>query len=178
GCDGAGLDNLQQRGFDGVIDPQATEGNAARLAVVEQTTVAGIARDVVSRAAVADCQFTAAPAAAVKTGKQGIAVFGRPMMAARRDVLAHHPADRLRTLPVEITFVRAGLQRQPFLARLAAATGANVRASVSRHRSGFTIGIGAAVDRVCHHPVDRRVAWPSPNDLPVAAPGWQIQTVL
>src|SRR5262249_59617283 len=65
-----------------------------------------------------------------------------------------------------------------FLGRFAAATGATVRASVSRHRSGFTIGIGAAVDRVCHHAVDRRVAWPSPNDLPVAAPGWQIQTVL
>src|SRR5262249_60678216 len=113
GCDGAGLDNLQQRGFDGVIDPQATEGNAARLAVVEHTTGAGIARDVVSRAAVADWQITAAPAAADKTGKQGIAAFGRPMMAARPDGVAHHPADRLRTPPVDLPLVPARLRREP-----------------------------------------------------------------
>src|SRR5678816_4261355 len=100
------------------------------------------------------------------------------MVLARRDVLAHHPADRLCTLLVEVTFVRPGLQRQPFLAWLAAAPGPDGRAAVPRYRGGSSVRIGAAVNRVRHHPVDRRVAWSTPGGLAIAAAGRQVEAVL
>ena len=112
------LDDLKQSRVDGVVDPQPAEGDAARLAVVEPATMAGIAGNVVLRAGVAGDQLATAAAAAEEAGEQCIAVLGRAVMPARRDVVADHPADRLRALPVDIAFVRAGLQRQPFGARL------------------------------------------------------------
>lgn len=36
GGDGTGTDHLQERMFNGIIDPQAAEGNAARFAVVQE----------------------------------------------------------------------------------------------------------------------------------------------
>ena len=39
GGDGAWLDDLQQCGFNGVIHPQSAKGNAARLAVIEQSAM-------------------------------------------------------------------------------------------------------------------------------------------
>lgn len=46
GGNGAWFDHAEQCLFDRVIDPQATESNAAWLAIVEQTAPAGIARNV------------------------------------------------------------------------------------------------------------------------------------
>lgn len=46
GGNGACFDHAEQCLFDRVIDPQATESNAAWLAIVEQTAPAGIARNV------------------------------------------------------------------------------------------------------------------------------------
>ncbi len=77
GSDGTRLDHPQQRVLDGIVDPQAAEGDAARLAVVEQAPPAGIARDVVLGPGVADRQLAATAPAAHETGKQGIAVLGR-----------------------------------------------------------------------------------------------------
>ena len=71
---------------------------------------------------VANRQFAAAPPTADKTGKQGIAMLGRSVMPARRHIVADHLADRLRPLPTDVTFMGFRDQRQPFLARLAAAT--------------------------------------------------------
>ncbi|WP_172976274.1 hypothetical protein, partial [Thioclava sp. JE_KL1] len=34
GGDGTGTDHLQERVFNGIVDPQATEGDAARFAVL------------------------------------------------------------------------------------------------------------------------------------------------
>src|ERR1044071_3824917 len=107
--------------------------------------MAGIARDVVVRPTIADRQLASASAAADETSEQCIAVLGRPLMPTRRDVLAHHPADRLRTLPIDVSFVRPGLQRQPFSAWLTAALGTDGGTAVLHHHSGSTIGIGAAV---------------------------------
>jgi hypothetical protein len=42
GRDGAGANHLEQRGLDRVIDAQAAEGDAARLAIVEPTAAPGI----------------------------------------------------------------------------------------------------------------------------------------
>ena len=44
------FDHLEQRGLDGVVDPQAAEGDAARLAS-RRAPLAGIAWNVVLRAA-------------------------------------------------------------------------------------------------------------------------------
>src|ERR1700737_1782569 len=108
-------------------NPQSAEGDAARFAVVEQAPMAGIARNVVLCAAVTDGELAPAASAADEAGEQRIAVLGRAVMPARRDVLAHHPADRLRVLPVDIAFVRAGPKRQPFHTRLATALRADAR---------------------------------------------------
>jgi hypothetical protein len=79
----AGLNDLQQGSFDGVIDSQATEGDTAQLTILSGTSLTGIARNVVMGAAVADRQFTAASTTADKTGKQGVAMLGRSVMPAR-----------------------------------------------------------------------------------------------
>src|SRR5262245_31427451 len=75
-------DDLEQRGFDRVINPQSAKSDAARLAVVKQTPMTGIARDIVLRAGVADCQLASAAATPDKTGEQGIAMLRCTMMPA------------------------------------------------------------------------------------------------
>ena len=52
-CDRSGLDDLEDRRLDRVIDPQAAEGDATRLAIVEQASMTGVARDVVLHPGVA-----------------------------------------------------------------------------------------------------------------------------
>src|SRR3954471_19938591 len=176
--DRTGANNLEQRGFDRVVDPQSAKGDAARLAVVEQPSMAGVARNIMLRAGVADSQLASATAATDQTGEQGITMLGSTMMPALRNVLAYHPADRLCALPIEISVVRAGLQRQPFLARLATDLSPEPRTAVLRDGAGSTIGIGTAVYRVCHHPMDGRVARSSPGNLAVATLGRQVEPVL
>ena len=60
------------------------------------------------RARVAGDQLATAATAAEEASEQCIAVLGRAVMPAGGDVVADHPADRLRTLPVHITLVRPG----------------------------------------------------------------------
>src|SRR3954469_3308571 len=95
--------------------------------MIEQAPGGGLAWNVVLHAAVADGQLAPTAPAADETSQQRVAVLGRAMMTARGHVLAHHPADRLRTLPIDVPVVRAGLERQPFAARLAAALRPNAR---------------------------------------------------
>ena len=176
--DRSGLDDLKQGCGDGVVDPQPAEGDAARLADVEPATMAGIAGNVVLRARVAGNQFATAATAAEEAGEQRIAVLGRAVMPARRDVVADHPADRLRTLPVHVALVRAGLQRQPFGARSLAACHLHACAIVARHRASLTIGIGTAVGRIAYDAVDHRVTGPAPDDVAVGSPARQIEAML
>ncbi len=74
--------------------------------------------------------------------------------------------------------MRAGPQRQPLAARLAAAAGASARTIVAHRRAGPAIGVGAAVSRVGHHPVDAAVAGPTPDDGAAAPPRRQLEVVL
>ena len=171
-------DDLKEGRGDGVVDPQPAEGDAARLAGIEPATMAGVAGNVVLRARVAGDQLATAATAAEEASEQCIAVLGRAVMPAGGDVVADHPADRLRTLPVHITLVRAGFQRQPFGARSRAARHPHARAVVARHRTGLTIGIGTAVGRIADDAVDRRVTGPAPNDVAVASPARQIEPML
>src|SRR5215207_6393641 len=93
------------------------------------------------------------------------------MMAARGHVRAHHPADRLMALPINVALVRSGLERQQLATRLAAPPRPNAGAIVLRRDPGPTRSIGTPVGRVDDHPVDRRVARPSPDEVAVALPG-------
>ena len=60
----------------------ALKGDAARLSVIELAAPAGVARDIVLRARVANRQLAAATAAAHQAGEQGIAVLRRTMVPA------------------------------------------------------------------------------------------------
>src|ERR1700676_3949520 len=171
------LDDLENGRLDRVIDPQAAERDAARLTIVEQTSMTGVARDVVLHAGVTDRQLPAAAPAAHQARKQRVAMLGRAMMTARRHVVAHHPANRLCPLPVDIAFMGAGRQRQPLAARLAAALHLGARTIMARRGASLTIRIGTAVDRIVDHPVDGGIAGPAPGDIAVVAPCGQIKPV-
>src|SRR3954451_18683537 len=130
------LEHLEEFCLNGVVDPEAAERDAARLAAVEPTAPAAVARDIVRGPGVAERQLASATAAAQQPGEQGIAVLGGAVVPADRDVVAHHAADRLRSFPVNVALVRAGPQRQPLVAWLAAYARAGPRAIIAhRHPS-------------------------------------------
>ncbi|MDE3878705.1 transposase [Sinorhizobium meliloti] len=118
GGNGAWFDHAEQCLFDRVIDPQATESNAAWLAIVEQTTPAGIARNVMIASGVPDCQLPTAPLTTEKAGKRSVAMLRRSVMTAGRHIVADHLADLLRPFPTDVTFVCIRDQRQPFIRAL------------------------------------------------------------
>jgi hypothetical protein len=70
GSDCARLDDAQERFLNRIIYTQSSEGDAARLAIVEQAPPAGIARNVVLRARVSHRELAAAAPAANKPGQQ------------------------------------------------------------------------------------------------------------
>jgi hypothetical protein len=117
----------------------------------------------VLRTRVAHSQLPATAAATDEAGKQCIAVLWRTMVTARGNVVAHHAAYRLRTLPVYVALMVAGLQRQPLGARLAAAFYPRTRAIIAGRDAGLTIGIGAAVEGIGDDPVDGGIAGPAPD---------------
>src|ERR1700720_3862783 len=100
------------------------------------------------------------------------------MVTAGGNVVAHHAAYRLRTLPVDIALMAAGLKRQPFGARLAATLHPRARTVIARRNAGLTIGIGTAVEGIGDDPVDGGVAGPAPDDLAVARLCRQIEPML
>src|SRR5262252_5235449 len=105
-------------------------------------------------------------------------MLGSAMMTARRHVVAHHPANRLRLFPVDVAFMSAGYQRQPLAAGLAACLHSHARAVIALRDTRLTIRIGTAVDRIVDHPVDGGVAGPAPIDIAVVAPCRQIKPML
>jgi hypothetical protein len=107
GRDCARLDDTQQCFLNRIIDAKSAEGDAARLAIVEQAPPAGIARNVVLGARVSHRELAAATPASDKPGEQCVAMLGRAMMRALGYVVAHHLADRLRPLPTDIAFMAA-----------------------------------------------------------------------
>src|SRR6516164_10097700 len=120
-------------------------------------------------ARVAQRELAPTAAASQQPGQQRVAVLGGAMVPAARYVVADHPADRLRSLPIDIPFVRTRLQCQPFRAWLAAPSGARPDAVIAGCDAGLAIGVGPAVDRVGDHPVDAGVAGSTPNNRAV---GW------
>ena len=119
GVNGSRLNDRKQRCLDHVVDTQAAEGDAGRLAIIQPTAVADVARDVVLRAGVLDGELAAAAAAAQQPRQQRGPVLGRAMAVGGRNVVAHHLPDRLRALPLDVAFMGSGLQCQPLRARLA-----------------------------------------------------------
>ena len=130
GFGGGGSDDGEQRRPHGVVDAQATEADATWLAVVEPPAGADSAGGVVLGAGMLDGEFLAAAATAQQSREQRGAVLGHAVRVGSRDVLAHHRPDRLRVIPLDVTFVRAGLQCQPV--RTCPAPGAGLRPSRRR----------------------------------------------
>jgi hypothetical protein len=111
GCgNGTWLNNFQDSCFNGIVHPQAAEGNATWLTIIEPAPAATVARNIVFCAGVADRQFAPAAAASDQTSKQRVALFGGAMMPAVRGVIADHSADRLQALPTDIALMCAGVQ--------------------------------------------------------------------
>lgn len=71
-CDGTRFDGLQKFDLDRVVNPQAAESDAARLAVIELPPMACVAWDVVLGSRVAHCKLAAAAPAPEETCKQCI----------------------------------------------------------------------------------------------------------
>src|SRR3954464_9203685 len=92
------------------------------------------------------------------------------------DVLAHHRPDRLRTVPRDVTFMRAGLQRQPFGAGLAPRP--RLGPIVAGRDAGAPVGGGAPVSGVGDELVKGRVAGATPLDRTGIGPGGQVELVL
>src|SRR5215813_5030256 len=88
-------------------------------------------------------------------------MLGRAMMAAGWHVAADHLANRLGLSPADIAFIGVWHERQPIGTCLPVrlCTGD----AVARRRGRLTISIGAAVDGVLDHPVDRGVVRSPPN---------------
>src|SRR5438045_3987083 len=105
-----GSNNFQDRRFNGIVHPQAAEGDATRLTVVEPAPAAAVTRNIVLCARVAERELAPTAVTSDQTCKQSIAVLGGAVMPAIRDVVADHPADRLRALPVDIALMRARVQ--------------------------------------------------------------------
>jgi hypothetical protein len=129
-------------------------------------------------AAIAERQLGSAAPAADQAGEQGVAMLGRTMMPASRDVAGDHRADRFEPLPAHIALVGAGLQRKPVGARLAADLHTDALGSVSCRRGRSTIDIGAAVDRVLDHSVESGVTRTPPGRITVRLLRWQVEVML
>jgi len=107
---GAWFNNFQDRRFNGIVHPQTAKGDATRLAIVEPAPAAAVARDIVLCTRVADCELAPAPVTPDQTREQRVAVLGSAVMPAVWDVVADHPADRLRALPIDIALMGAWAQ--------------------------------------------------------------------
>src|SRR3954454_4806047 len=167
------LHDGQERGLDHVVDAQPPERDAARLTVIEPAAHAGVARDLPLGPGVLHAQLAAAATAPQQARQQRRTELGGAA-GAGWDVLAHHRPDRLRTVPLDVTFMRAGLQRQPFRAGLA-----------PRPRPGPIVAgrdagapVGAPVGGVGDELVKGRVAGATPLDRTGVDPGGQVELVL
>src|SRR5919106_110343 len=107
GSNRAGLDDTQECFLNRIVDAQPAEGDAARLAIVEQAPPAGIARNVVLGARVSHRELAATASAADKSGQQCIAMLGGSVVPARGHIVADHLADRLSPFPTDIAFMAA-----------------------------------------------------------------------
>ena len=130
------------------------------------------------RAGIAKGQLAAATAAAKQAGEQRIAVLGRTMVPAGRNIVADHLANRLGLLPADVALMGVRHQRQPIGARLAAHSHADGEGTIVRRHSRLAVSIGTAVDRVRDHPMDGGVAWTSPGRHSILAFGGQLKVVL
>lgn len=102
------LDDRDEGLLNPVIDAQSAEGDATRLAIVEQAAPTGISGNIMLGASVAHCQFESAVPAANESCEESIAVLRGVVMPTDEDIVAHLSADNLRTLLADITFMRPG----------------------------------------------------------------------
>ncbi len=102
----------------------------------------------------------------------------RAAAAGCRGVVTSHFPDRLRAVPVDITFVRPGFERQPFRARPAPRARLGARAIVLDRHAGAAIGVGAAIGRVVDERAQRRIMRAAPRDGTAVHPRRQFELML
>jgi hypothetical protein len=142
------------------------------LRVVEPPAEADVARDVVLRAGVLNGQLPAAAPAAQKPREKRGAVLGSAGIPGARGIITDHLADRLCAVPVDVTFMRARPQCQPFLARLAPGASLRTRPVIAHGRACLAVGIRTAIGGVGDDLIDARVTGAAPDNIAVVAPGW------
>ena len=135
GGDRGGLHHARQGFLNGGVNAQALKGDAARLARIEQTAMAGVTGNAMLGAGIAQRQLAAATPAANEASEQRVAVLRRAMMFAVGDVVADHVPDRLRAFPRDLAFMDAGHQRQPFLASVVSRSPPGARLDRTRCRA-------------------------------------------
>ena len=116
----ARLDDMQQSRLDGVINPQAAEGDAASFAMIEPASGTTVARNIMLCAGVANCQLAPAAAAADKSRQKRIAMFGGAMMPARSEYSRSPCCGSPRLSPSRHSPHEARHQSQPLASVLAA----------------------------------------------------------
>lgn len=79
---GAGTNNVKKCFLDCIVDAQATERDAARLAIIHPAARATVTRDMMLHAGISQRQFAPTAAATDQAGEQGVAMFGCALMSA------------------------------------------------------------------------------------------------
>src|SRR6516225_2612992 len=105
-------------------------------------------------------------------------MLGGAVMSARWEIVADHPADRLRALPIHVPLMGPWAQGQPLFARLTPAAGASRCAVVMDRDAGLAIGVGPTVDRIRDHPMDAGIAGPAPDDVAIGPLGGYVEAML
>jgi Integrase core domain len=120
-----------------------------------------------------DCELAATALAPDQAGQQRVSMLGRAVMSTSGNVAADHGADRLEPLPAHIPVVGIGLQRQPFVPRLAVDLHAHEIAEAFPWNEGPRYMIRDR-DRIYGAVVTRRLRALGIRDKPIApASSWQ-----
>src|SRR5947209_3340858 len=107
--------------------------------------------------------------------QQRLAVLGGTCLPAKTDVRVNHALDSFKLVPVNISVVSIGDQRQPLISRFAVVTFAWFSVLVVDRAFRLPIGIRATIDRAGQDLVHRCVAWPLPVDLAARRARWKLE---
>jgi len=131
----------------------------------------------VLRAGVLNGQLLATALAAQKPREKCGAVFSCAVTPGARCVVADHLTDRLCAVPVDVPFVRARLQCQPFLPRPAPDASLGTRSVVAHGCARLAVSIRTAIGRVGDDLVDGRISRAAPDDVTIVSPRRQVELV-
>ena len=151
-------------GHRGVYDHPA-KGNAARLAIVQRSSMAGIAEHIVRVASVPDGQPAAAASAPQQTGQESRPPRRRADTSPPPHVRRHRLLDAFKFLPAHIPFMRMRNEDQPVRTRFASRDGARFALFIVEDPFAFAVRICAPVHRAAENAIQHAVGRSAPRDL-------------